>query len=115
MAFDGEKAIAAATVAGPTQGMNMLYGREDACVLWDIRVADGYKHCGIGQALLDMAVAGARECGYCQMIIECQTNNVPACKFYHKQGAVLCKVDMHAYYMEPEVRDEVQLVWYLDI
>lgn len=115
MAFDGEKAIGAATVAGPTKGMNMLYGREDACVLWDIRVADGYKQRGIGQTLLDMGVAGAKERGYRQMIIECQNNNVPACRFYHKQGAVLCKVDMHAYYMEPEVREEVQFVWYLDI
>ena len=115
MAFDGERAIGAATVAGPTKGMNMLYGREDACVLWDIRVADGYKYQGIGQTLLDMGIAGARECGYQQMIIECQNNNVPACNFYHKQGAVLCKVDMHAYYMEPEVRNEVQFVWYLDI
>ena len=115
MAFDGETAIGAATVAGPTRGMNMLYGREDACVLWDIRVADGYKHRGIGQSLFDMVVDGAKKDGYRQMVIECQNNNVPACHFYHKQGAVLCKVDMHAYYMEPEVRDEVQLVWYLDI
>ena len=29
----------------------------DACVLWDIRVADAYKYQGIGQQLLDMGVA----------------------------------------------------------
>ena len=49
------------------------------------------------------------------MIIECQNNNVAACKFYHKQGAVLSKIDMYAYYSEPEIRDEIQFIWYLDI
>lgn len=115
MAFDGNIPIGALTVAGTTQGLNMLYGRTDACVLWDIRVADSYKHQGIGQKLLDMAIIDARENEYCQMIIECQNNNIPACKFYQKQGAVLSKIDMYAYYSEPEIRNEVQFVWYLDI
>ncbi len=28
-----------------------------------------------------------------------QNNNVQACKFYQKQGAVLSKIDMYAYYL----------------
>ncbi len=115
MAFDDDIPIGALTVAGTTKGLNMLCGRTDACVLWDIRIADAYKHQGIGQKLLDMAITGAKEDGYCQMIIECQNNNIPACKFYQKQGAILSKIDMYAYYSEPEVRNEVQFVWYLDI
>lgn len=115
MAFDGDVPVGAMTVVGETKGLNMLYGRKDACVLWDIRVADAYKHKGIGQRLLDMGVADAKKSGYRQMIIECQNNNVPACKFYQKQGAVLSKIDMYAYYLEPEIRDEIQFVWYLDI
>ena len=75
MAFAEDKPIGAATVAGPTENLNMLSGRTDACVLWDIRVQDGYKHQGIGQKLFDM----------------------------------------YAYYSEPEVRDEIQLIWYLDL
>lgn len=47
MAFDGEQPIGAMTVVGRTEGLNMLSGRNDACVLWDIRVADPYKHNGI--------------------------------------------------------------------
>jgi hypothetical protein len=35
------------TVAGPTENLYMLSGRKDACVLWDIRVEDEYKHQGI--------------------------------------------------------------------
>lgn len=115
MAFDGDMPIGAMTIAGTTNGMNMLAGRDDACVLWDIRVADAYKHQGIGQKMLDMGMLGAKEDGYRQMIIECQNNNIPACKFYKKQGAVLSKIDMYAYYSELEIRDEIQFVWYLDI
>ena len=115
MAFDGEKPIGAVTVAGETPGMNMLYGRKDACVLWDIRVMDGYKHMGVGQKLLDLGIDWAKSKNYSQMIIECQNNNVPAVRFYHKQGAVLAKVDEYAYYMEEDIRGEAQLVWYLDI
>lgn len=115
MAFDGDVPVGAMTVAGQTEGLNMLCGRNDACVLWDIRVADSYKRKGIGQKLLDAGIAGAKEDGYRQMIIECQNNNVPACRFYQKQGAVLSKIDMYAYYLEPEVKDEIQFVWYLEL
>ena len=103
------------TIAAKEPKLYMLSGRDDACVLWDIRVADGYKHRGIGQKMLDMGIKEAKENGYRQMIIECQNNNVPACRFYKKQGALLSKVDMYAYYQEEACRDEVQFLWYLDL
>lgn len=115
MAFDGELPVGAMTVAGTTEGLYMLAGRKDACVLWDIRVADEYKHTGIGQRLLDMGIQNARADGYKLMIIECQNDNVPACRFYKKQGAQLSRVDMHAYSSEPGLEDEVQFIWYLDL
>lgn len=115
MAFDGNTPVGAMTVAGTTKGMDMLGGRTDACVLWDIRVADDYKHKGIGQRMLDMGIAAAKADGYSVMIIECQNNNVTACKFYRKQGALLSKIDMNAYDSEPEVADEVQFVWRLEL
>ena len=115
MAFDDEKPVGAASVAARTDKLYMLAGRDDACVLWDIRVADEYKHQGIGQKLFDLAVKNAKADGYRQMIIECQNNNVPACNFYRKQGALLSKVDMYAYYQEEACRNEVQFLWYLDL
>ena len=115
MAFDGDIPVGAMTIAGATEGMNMLGGRTDVCVLWDIRVADGYKHKGIGQRLLYQGIAGAKADGYRLMIIECQNNNVPACKFYRKQGALLSKVDMNAYDSEPDIANEVQFVWHLHL
>lgn len=115
MAFDGDIPVGAMTVAGPTKGLDMLNGKTDACVLWDIRVSDNYKHMGIGQKLFSQGADNARLDGYKQMIIECQNNNVIACKFYKKQGALLDKIDMHAYDSEPGCENEVQFIWYLEL
>lgn len=76
MAFNGDIPVGAMTVTGKTEGLNMLYGRKDACVLWDICIADTYKRKGIGQKLLDMGILAAEKDGYRQMIMECQNNNV---------------------------------------
>lgn len=115
MAFDGDRPVGAAAVASRTRDVNMLDGREDLAVLWDIRVEGAYKHGGIGQSLFDRGVEWARLQGLRQLKIECQNNNVPACNFYHKQGAVLGAVNEYAYWSEPEYRNEVQLIWYLDL
>jgi len=115
MAFDGDKAVGGVTIASRTKGVNMLSGRDDLAVLWDIRVDDTYKHQGIGQTLFDRAVEWSKSQGLKQMKIECQNNNIPACNFYHKQGASLCAFDEYAYYGEPECRHEVQFIWFLDL
>lgn len=115
MAFEDEKAVGALTLAGTTPGLNMLGGMDTACVLWDIRVDDEHKHQGIGQKLFDEARKIAVADGYKHMIIESQNNNVTACKFYRKQGAVLAKIDMNAYGSEPKLENEVQLIWILDL
>ena len=115
MAFDGETPVGAVTLASRTKNIVMLGGREDLCVLWDIRVHDDYKRMGIGRRLFALGADWAREQGLRQMKIECQNNNVPACKFYRKQGAVLGGIDTYAYYLDPEIRGEVQMIWYLDL
>lgn len=115
MAFDDDKPIGAMTIAGRTPNLNMLSEKDDVCVLWDIRVADNYKHQGVGQKLMDVGIDDAKSSGYNQMIIECQNNNVPACHFYRKQGALLSKVDMYAYYHEEDCKNEIQFVWHLDL
>lgn len=115
MAFDEDQPIGAATIVSKTPDIYMLSGRDDLAVLWDIRVDDRYKRQGIGKALFDMAVEWSRARGLIQIKIECQNNNVPAVKFYHKQGAVLGSIDKYAYYNEPDYRDETQLIWYLDL
>ena len=49
------------------------------------------------------------------MIIESQNNNVTACRFYRKQGAVISKIDTNAYASEPVLENEVQLIWTLEL
>lgn len=115
LALDGERPVGAAAVALRTAGVRMLEGREDLAVLWDIRVEEGYKRQGIGQGLFSRAAGFAREQGCSQLKIECQNNNVPAIRFYHRQGAVLGAVNAYAYFSDPPYRDEVQLLWYLDL
>ena len=115
MAFDGEQPVGAATVASRDNELNMLSGRDDLAILWDIRVNGDYKRQGIGQALFDMAADWSRSQELVQLKIECQNNNIPAVRFYHKQGAALSAIDEYAYYSEPQYRNETQLIWYLDL
>lgn len=115
IAYDGIKPVGAVTVACRTEGVDMLDGRDDMSVLWDIRVDDDYKNMGIGSKLFDLAVQWSKNQGLSQMKIESQNNNVKACRFYQSKGAVLGKIDEYAYYDHEEYRNEVQLIWYLDL
>jgi GNAT superfamily N-acetyltransferase len=115
MAFDKGRAVGGAIVASRTEGVNLLSGRGDIAVLWDLRVDEGHKRQGIGQGLFGMAVGWCRSQGLLRLKIECQNNNVPACKFYHKQGAALSAVDEYAYSGDPESMQEAQFVWFLDL
>ena len=116
MAFDGDKPIGAVTAASKTKEIRMLDNRDDLCTLWDIRVDDAYKNMGVGTELFKMVVDWSRRNGLKQIKIECQTNNVPACKFYAKQGAVLRKFDEYACVDFHDVREhEMEVIWYLDL
>lgn len=115
MAFDNGNPIGALTIVGKTKNIKLLRGKSDACVLWDIRVNDSYKRQGIGQKLLNMAIEEAKKRGYIEMIIESQTNNISACKFYQRNGAIITKIDTNAYYYDSEVANEIQLIWSLKL
>ncbi len=115
LAYDNKKPIGGATVATRTKDVDMLEERNDLAVLWDIRVHDDYKRMGIGQSLFDMSIKWAKNEGMKQFKIECQNNNVPAVNFYHKQGAVLCSFNEFAYYNDEKYRDEIQLIWYINL
>ena len=69
----------------------------------------------VDKTYFDLCKNCAIEDGYSHMLIETQNINVTACKFYKKQGAVLSKVDMYAYYSQPDSRDEIQFIMYLDL
>jgi ribosomal protein S18 acetylase RimI-like enzyme len=113
IAYDNDLPIGGATLAYNTEGVKLLSNRKDITVLWDLRVAPEYKSMGIGSKLFSFVVNWSKERNCKQIKIETQNNNVPACKFYAKQGAVLAEINEYAYYGEDD--DEVMLIWYLDL
>lgn len=60
-AFDGPHRIGGAVIAWQTPGVNMLEGRNDLAVLWDIRVHPECRRQGIGSKLFSQAVNWACE------------------------------------------------------
>lgn len=114
-AFDGQTPVAGAVLCAGSAGVDMLEGRDDLGVLWDLRVDRRYKRRGIGSRLFALVADAAAASGCRQLKIECQNVNVPAVDFYFSRGAVLGAVNRYAYYAEPSLRDEVQFLLYLDL
>jgi ribosomal protein S18 acetylase RimI-like enzyme len=101
----------AAVVAGSLE-IEMLEGRDDLALLWDIRVVPEARGKGVGTALLASGAALARGRGARQLKVETQNTNVQACRFYASRGFRLGAVRRGAY---PELPDEVELLWYKDL
>jgi GNAT superfamily N-acetyltransferase len=101
--------IGSATVVYGAPDVDMLAGRSDVALLWDIRVAPSHRGSGVGKALLAAveAWAAAREATWLE--VETQNVNVPACAFYERSGFILREIRPGAY---PELPDETQLLWY---
>jgi GNAT superfamily N-acetyltransferase len=115
LAYDAQTPVGGAAVLCKSPQIQMLAGREDLGVLWDIRVADSHQGQGVGQLLFAEVKIWCQARGLKQLKIECQNNNIAACKFYHKQGAVLGEINSYAYYLDPDCAHETQLIWYLDL
>jgi GNAT superfamily N-acetyltransferase len=93
----------------------MLENRSDLAVLWDLRVQPEQRRKGIGRRLFQQAAEWARVQGCTQLKIETQNVNVPACRFYARQGCHLGAVLRYGYSGCPDVAHETMLLWYLDL
>lgn len=109
-AYHGETLVGCATVAYDTEQVNMLEGRTDISVLWDIRVAPSYRGEGVGTGLFTTAAEWSKSKGVNGLKIETQNINVAACHFYAKMGCHLAAINTLAY---PSLPEEIQLIWYL--
>jgi GNAT superfamily N-acetyltransferase len=112
--MDRKKPVGGVAVAWNTAGADMLEGRSDLSVLWDIRVLQARRGWGLGKRLFRHAAAWSKERGCLQMKMETQNVNVNACHFYASQGARLGDIRRFAYRHEPSVAHEIQLNWYFD-
>ena len=104
--------VGGAAVAHDTPGLTMLEDRRDIAVLWDIRVSPDIRGKGVGTALFKSAEMWAITRGCRQLKVETQNINVPACRFYAKQGCVLRAIRPNVY---REFPDEIQLLWYREL
>ena len=105
----GGRRVGGATLVFQASDVDMLAGRPDVALLWDIRVAPDARGLGVGSALLAHVEAWASAHGATWLEVETQDINVPACRFYARRGFVLRAVNRGAY---PELPEETQLLWY---
>jgi len=111
-AFIGTERVGGCAIAYRTENLFVLEERKDLAVLWDIRVAPEHRGKGIGRYLFDGAVEWARSKKCPWLKVETQNINVPACRFYVRQGCSLGIIHRFAYADFP---DEVELVWYKEL
>jgi len=104
--------VGGAVIAWNTPGVNLLQGRDDLAVLWDLRVHPDYRRHGVGARLFEYAANWSRQRGCRHLMVETQNINVAACRFYERQGCWLGEINPFAY---ADLPDEVQLLWYLDL
>jgi GNAT superfamily N-acetyltransferase len=109
--IDGD-GIGGAAVAYDTPELDMLEGRLDLAVLWDIRVHPEHRRKGVGAALFRAAETWAVARGCRQLKVETQNVNVAACRFYSRCACTLRAVNHGVY---PQCPDDVQLLWYKDL
>lgn len=115
LAYAQNYPVGGTAIAFHTPGVSMLVGRKDLAVLWDIRVHPDYRCGGVGTQLFRHTAKWARSKGCTQIKIETQNVNVPACKFYAKQGCHLGEINRYGYVGHPQVGHEVMLIWYFNL
>jgi GNAT superfamily N-acetyltransferase len=111
-AFAAGQRVGGVAIAYDTPDLDMLEGRIDLAVLWDIRVDRPHRRRGVGTALVAAAASWAFRNGCRQLKVETQNTNVAACRFYTREGFVV-RSARHGVYSEQPA--EIQLLWYKDI
>jgi GNAT superfamily N-acetyltransferase len=108
-AHAGAERAGGAVVVWGAPDVEMLDGRADLAVLWDLRVAPAWRGRGVGAALFRAAEGWALARGARWLKVETQNVNVAACLFYARQGCVLGAIHRFAY---PDLSEEAQLLWF---
>ncbi len=115
LALDAGETVGGAAVAWNTPSVEMLDGRRDLAVLWDLRVRSSHQRRGVGSALFQAASHWTKTKGCSHLKIETQNVNVAACRFYASMGCELVRIDPQRYRHCAEIADEAMLIWNLDL
>ena len=107
-AFVGGARVGGIIGAMDSTGVEMLEGRRDLLVIWDLRVSPGARRKGVASALFLRLEALCRLKHCIEIKAETQNTNVAACSYYAHQDCRLVEANHDAY---PGVPDDVQLVW----
>ncbi len=79
--------------------------------IWNIMLDVDARGLGIGQEWVERTIAWARQRRLRAVMLETQTNNVPACKFYQQMGFQLVGIHETFYSNRDMERNEVALFW----
>ncbi|MBI1756387.1 MAG: GNAT family N-acetyltransferase [Fimbriimonas ginsengisoli] len=79
------------------RGWNLLEGRSDLALLYDLRVDPPHRGMGVGRILVLHAIEWSRRHGSAEMRVETQDTNVAACRLYRAMGLSLHSIDEHGY------------------
>ena len=79
--------------------------------LWNLLVDRAHRRQGLGRQLFQRAIDYARQAGLRVILIETQSNNVPACRFYAAMGCELAGLNDVLYSNEDLELGEVALFW----
>ena len=87
--FNGDELVAVAIASPETWN--------DTLRVWEFHVAESYRGKGLGRQLMDRLAQRAALAGLRAMVVETQSTNVPAIRFYRKAGFVLEGIDISYY------------------
>jgi len=91
---------------------HLVTGKQEwnnAARIWDIDVDKRFKHQGIGTKLIGFAETRAKEWKCRAMVLECQSSNYNAIKFYMKCGFSLTGFDLISYSNEDIQKHDIRL------
>jgi ribosomal protein S18 acetylase RimI-like enzyme len=79
--------------------------------IWNIMLDDSVRRHGLGSVLIQRTIDWARQNQVRAIMLETQTNNLPACRFYQKLGFELIGINEVFYTNQDTERDEIALFW----
>lgn len=83
----------------------------EAGFVWNIAVDRAFRGQGIGHELMKRVIEWGQGEGLRAIILETQTNNWPACRFYQRFGFQLSGIDDHYYTNRDVEKKDVALFW----